>query len=279
MTIQNQSGQEIYDFLRAKNINNVEFLKDNDGMWDFILNKVKIPTISGEIPYHLNIQNFSVLYLLLNDKNVFSNNTRQSFATITRCIFYLWKMKTCAEFKLNIISKNQFNGMSILDKIIEINERLDEDIKIDNKQIKNKVNIINVESDKKIIVENKIRAINNNSRVFIDDFEFIMNIKTVWETLVPLLNYNVKIDCCSSVGSEQLPGKKLVDKLIMNDFIHWNTSMLDVDINKSFIKNDIYYVKYNYHELFKNPEEWFSKMCEILNNDRGIIAREIELRR
>lgn len=292
----NVKVQKIQDFLRSKNINNINFLNEvyddidpfsdnitkeeieivkerSKNLWYFTLNLARIETVGSDEPinYELNIQNMTVLYLLEHNLSIYNNACRQSYSTTTRVCYYLWRMINDDNYKFRIFSTSMENSRYVVEKIKQMNELLPDYLR--TKTISNRIEILSIINMSTHDIKNIFKT--NDCDVMIQDLEHITNVLWLLKG-IKASSLNIRVDMFSTVGKTGSPGKYAGDKVVMNSY-RWFDELLDVNNLEDIFKDKLIYVKYDFDQIFDNPIYKHHLLTKLYNGDRSAINREIDL--
>lgn len=295
----NQKLQEIQDLLRNKNIKNNEFFttyrmfvedvnpfstcekeqeelkKLSKDLWYFTFNLVKIQQVGTKdlASYKLNRQNLAVLYLLKNNLSVYTNSCRASYNTTTRICYYLWRLVNDPKYQFRILSTNINSSIYTFRKMEFVNEQLPSCLRV--KDLRKRVRLMSTINADKARIKDLFGE--DTTDILIQDFEHIGNIGNVMKVLNPLIEKEgLRVDCVSTIGKNGSVGKIIGDKVIMDSY-RWFEEMYDIENLNRVFENKIIYVKYDYRDLFPEPDCWYYKISECYNNNKSSLDREINL--
>jgi hypothetical protein len=255
------NGIDPYDkkSFRGKNI--IDEITSN--VWYFLREVVRINTLDdGLVPFNINLINLETLFLLENGADVYLTSPRQTFGTITLCVYMLWKAYTNTgnpKFKYSFTSSNNYSTNLMFDRIKSL-------IKFPDYICKDLSSYV----DYKFVTD----YIPDIDFLFIDDFEFMKNndINNVLKILKAKRDgkINTQIVFKSSLGHEKSLGRRIADDIAKTSH-KFEYFLFD---NPEFIqKNELYYVIEDIEELM--PKINIDKIKKILNNDKDTIKREL----
>ena len=295
----NEKIQEIQDLLRNKNIKNNDFFtahrifaeginpfspcekeqedlkKLSKDLWYFTFNLVKIQQVGAKdlAFYELNRQNLAVLYLLKNNLSVYTNSCRASYNTTTRICYYLWRMVNDPTYSFRILSTNINSSIHTFKKLESVNEQLPSCLRVNN--LRERVRLMSTLN----CDDNRIKDLfgEDVSDILIQDFENIDKIGKVMKLLNPLIEKEgLRVDCVSTIGKSGSNGKIAGDRVIMDSY-RWFEEMYDIENLNRIFDNKIIYVKYDFRDLFPNPDYWYYNISKCYNGNKSTLDREINL--
>lgn len=246
--------------------------KVHEDFWYFIKELVSVPVQGGTARFKINKTNLASLIAMHDGYSVFSSQPRQTYGTITRAVFVLWKLITTDE-EIYVMSPDLQSSGFFVDKVISINKLLPGYIQMNKHEIKKRLIKISDRSSWAFI--NEFEGL-----IVINDMEFIDNINAFIGRISEQVESgkHIQISANSTVGDYDTSGRRAADKIIEKGNI-WKNEYFRSKLSRSDLRKDIVFVYYSYKELVDDPDNWFELMCKCLNNDPLHISREVLLER
>lgn len=262
--------------------------KAKNDFWYYMKEVVRVPVMgsSDGVPAAINKTNLAVLMGLLDGRNVYSNNPRLLYGTMTRCIYVSWLIlkygKSIAK-EIILYSENNECNKFFIEKVILINDMLPDYMKRNYRDIKP---IFHTISPKNLdrFVEEYIKDPDVEEKyplkglLIINDLELCSKTPALFrEFQDKIINKDIQFTGNGTIGEKGSSGRYSGEMLISQSLRWMDSNFTNI---KSLKRSDnIIYVCYDYTELVDNPEEWYDKMARTLNYCQDNIDREVLLKR
>lgn len=262
--------------------------KAKNDFWYYMKEVVRIPVIgsSDGVPAAINKTNLAVLMTLLDGRNIYSNNARLLYGTMTRCIYVSWLiMKYGKSITHNIILYSENNEINkfFIDKVVLINDMLPDYMKRNYRDIKPIFHTITPNNLARFVDEYiKDPDVEKHhplkGLLIINDLELCSKTPTLFrEFKDKIVKRDIQFTGNGTVGEKGSSGRHSGDMLISQS-VRWNDN--NFSNMKSLKSSDnIIYVCYDYSELVDDPEDWYNKMSKCLNYCQDSLDREVLLKR
>lgn len=275
--------------------------------WYFFREIVRVNVAGGTSKFEFHRGNIAILWLLINNINVYLELPRQFFKTgsIAAFLGWLYGFKT-RNSKMSLLSKDP---ESVKDNLLRVRQILDNlppylqmlDTKTDhiNKESmssNSSGNVIQTRSSPGTEDQAMLKGRGSSEPVqFDDELPFIKFIKTIvlnsapsWYKSATFAKQNNMPYCRIFASTPGILGTPEGD-FVFNDFlpqcVRFDERLFydqkDIETLKNFIheesKNEFVYVKFTYKQLGAGTD-YFEQQCRNLMNDRDAIEREVLLK-
>ena len=275
--------------------------------WYFFREIVRVNVAGGTSRFEFHRGNIAILWLLVNNINVYLELPRQFFKTgsIAAYLGWLYGFKT-RNSKMSLLSKDP---ESVKDNLLRVRQVLDNlppylqmlDTKSDhiNKESMSSGssgNVIQTRSSPGTEDQAMLKGRGSSEPVqFDDELPFIKFIKTIvlnsapsWYKSATFARQNNMPYCrifASTPGILGTPEGDFVFYDFLPQCVRFDEKLFydqkDIETLKTFIhnesKNEFVYIKFTYKQLGAG-EDYFEQQCRNLMNDRDAIEREVLLR-
>jgi len=278
----------------------------------FFRNVVRVPVdgVTTGIPFTIHRANAALFYCLMMNLNIFLEQPRQTYKTISSLCWYLYEYNFGARgSEMSFLNKKFEDSKLNLARMKEIRDLLPSYLKMDKPFAPDGTKLKmrdNVESMTHPVNGNNIRTVPSaRSRtaaaslmrgrttpiIYIDEYAFIVYNKIIYSNMVPAFNtasnnakahnspYGILITTTPGIMTteEGLEAWDLLNSATPFSEKWYDLSYQEImDLIGSNQNSNFVYIKYTYKQLGFS-EKWFMDLCKTMRNDWDAILREVLL--